>query len=278
MKQAIRKYPILTALIMLAAGYGLVREIPVSSIEQQILVRVAAAALMFFAIYLAAGKQPFVWKKGSFWEAFYLCRSFLIITFVLALLALVAGLQEEISPLWKRTAALTFVECIFVGLFEEGLFRGVLLESFLVRLGKSKRGLIGAVLLSSFIFGYMHVIEFTWLAFGSADVALQMFSKTLITMMSGCVFAAAYLKTKNLYAAAAVHGLTDFMLLFVNALSGEMFESVYVTVSDTEAFVGKDLLQILVFTLLYAWPFIHSINIIQKLPIPRKSIWLRTDA
>ena len=58
---------------------------------------------------------------------------------------------------WPLQLALVIMLCLLVGTFEEGLFRGIVFSGLLARFGETRRGLIGAVIVSSLIFGFVHV-------------------------------------------------------------------------------------------------------------------------
>lgn len=59
---------------------------------------------------------------------------------------------------WGALPALVFT-CLTTALFEELLFRGILLRLFLARTGYARKGAFAAVLLSSAIFGAMHLLN-----------------------------------------------------------------------------------------------------------------------
>jgi len=97
------------------------------------------------------------------------------------------------------------VYCLFVGVFEELLFRGIIFGVLAERFSKNKRGLIKSYVLSSVIFGGMHLLNlFTGTSVGAT--LLQVCYSTL----TGGLFGYALLKSKNVLIPAFVHAVYNF--------------------------------------------------------------------
>jgi len=92
------------------------------------------------------------------------------------------------------------VNCLFVGISEELMFRGVLLSS-LVRIYRFWR----AAIILSLMFGMVHVLNgfITGLFFES-------FVQAILATFSGFIFLAIRVKTKSIVLAIAIHWLWDF--------------------------------------------------------------------
>ena len=105
-----------------------------------------------------------------------------------------------------RTAPMDVIlfalHCFTVGLFEECIFRGILLSVLASVFPTDKKGFLWTFILSSVIFGLAHLLNgFSW--------------QILYTMLTGAVFAFCLIKTKNIFLCAFVHGLYNFCgLLF----------------------------------------------------------------
>lgn len=127
-----------------------------------------------------------------------------------------AGL--EIQPAWLADLLGVAALCAFVGVFEEVLFRGVLLGGLLPRFGGTRNGLLVSALVSSVVFGMAHVGS----AAGATDplTLAQMLLKTVQAGSIGLVFAAVYVRTRSIWGVAALHALTDFMLMAPLAVLG----------------------------------------------------------
>ena len=107
--------------------------------------------------------------------------------------------------------------CGSVGLYEEALFRVLLLGGLLSRHGGSRSGLVASLLVSSALFGVAHV---------GASAALdpltlaQMLLKTAQTGCVGLLLGVVYLRTRSFLGVATLHALADFFLMAPLALTG----------------------------------------------------------
>ncbi len=98
------------------------------------------------------------------------------------------------------------LNCFAVGLFEEGIFRGIVFSVLAGVFSQDKKGLWKTYIVSSVIFGLAHL-------FNGFSVATLM--QVGYTTLTGGLFAFILLKTKNIFCCAFVHGLYNFCgLLF----------------------------------------------------------------
>ncbi len=96
--------------------------------------------------------------------------------------------------------------CATTGLFEELLFRGLLLGLLFSRFPDNKQGFLWAFVLSSLLFGLAHL--FNGFSFGSL---LQVG----YSILTGGLFAFCFIKTKNILLSATTHAVYNFCgLLF----------------------------------------------------------------
>ena len=96
--------------------------------------------------------------------------------------------------------------CLLIGLYEEFLCRGWLLNEFLERYGESKKGIWTSIIVSGVIFGLIHFINLS-----SQDLAstiTQVFSASA----TGVVFGVIYYRTKNIWTVVFLHAFWDFAL------------------------------------------------------------------
>lgn len=99
----------------------------------------------------------------------------------------------------------------FVGVYEEFLCRGWLLNEFMERFGQNRKGVVYSVVLSALLFGFMHITNI--LAGQSvASTIAQIVMATVVGIYLGIV----YLKTKNIWTVVILHGLYDFSLSLTN--------------------------------------------------------------
>lgn len=131
-----------------------------------------------------------------------------------------------IVALWRADAKVTgnaveivffAIECVFVALFEELAFRGVLFLSILKNRNTTK-GLFISIVISSALFGLFHMVN---LIYGASigSVLLQVGYSTLV----GCMCAFVLIKTKSIWLSVLVHAVYNFCGQIVPRLGeGEM--------------------------------------------------------
>lgn len=100
------------------------------------------------------------------------------------------------------------VGCFLVGVTEELLCRGWLLNEFLERFGNNKKGVWYSIIVSGVIFGIIHLGNI---------LNGQDFSTTIIqaltAVVAGIFFGIIYYKTKNIWSVILLHAIWDFSLL-----------------------------------------------------------------
>lgn len=115
--------------------------------------------IAFAAIAIATGRGVITPTAKSIGFAFK--KSIYLLALVLVTGAFAIGMalyqSKELLPDWLFQLTLVILLCLVIGVFEEGLSRGIVLSFLLVRLGNTRRGLVGAVVVSSLIFGVLHV-------------------------------------------------------------------------------------------------------------------------
>lgn len=94
--------------------------------------------------------------------------------------------------------------CLLVGIFEECIFRGIVLSVVMSLCPKDKKGFLLSYIMSSVLFGFAHIIN---------GISIQI----AYTMLTGGVFAFCLIKTKNIFCCALVHGVYNFCGLLFDA-------------------------------------------------------------
>jgi len=151
------------------------------------------------------------------WALLAMLVGYMLYLFVICLIA------DEIDPAdnWLSMTLALAGTCLCIGLAEEFVFRGLLLEGLLSLLGRGRVGVVASALLASLVFGLAHVTsDFGGLMSGDYGwmYGAQMLLKTLQTFLIGFLFCATVLKTRNLLGVSIVHGLYDFGSLFISAV------------------------------------------------------------
>lgn len=162
----------------------------------------------------------------------------------LPIIALIRGDAYVLQPM--EIILLFAVVCFSVGLFEEMLFRGLLLPYFINRAESSKKGLFKAVVLSSALFGLIHILNIFY-GMGAGAAVLQ----TGYSFLIGAMLAVLLLKTKNIWLCVIIHAVYNFCGLLVTELGGGKLW-------DVPTIIITTVLAVIVFV--YALKMVLSLN------------------
>ncbi len=167
--------------------------------EAVLAVLVLIVMLLFKNSYVFTQKREKV-STGLFYGLFYIIGSILfIILFGFAGKGFTGGLS----------LVNLVIGSFLVGVCEEFLCRGWLLNEFLERYGDSKKGIWYSIIISATIFGLMHLGNI----FSIGQGVYTTISQVLNALGIGIVFGVIYYKTKNIWSVVLLHGLWDFSLL-----------------------------------------------------------------
>ena len=269
MVKTMRKYPILVAIIGLIIGVASIVYIPIGKDGplSMALLRIVLSAIMIGIMILMGARKSLSNVKEGFSYTLRQNRYLLILALILGMLVFIPGVLNfgfSTDLLIKELSY--FMLCITIGLFEESLFRGIVFQGILRKTGNTHKGTWGAIIVSSIIFGAVHV--YTYIVGGSHDLTgiIESIGKTLQTGVIGVLLAAVYLKTKNLWAIALVHTLNDFFLMqaimFTNNTLGN-----YVT-GGTDGVIIY-----VVQVLLYVPALVKAIKIIKEVKVPEYGVF-----
>lgn len=134
---------------------------------------------------------------------------------------------------WPLRFIAILLLCVGVGYYEESLFRGLVLGGLLDAFGGKKAGIVASVVLSSVVFGVMHIVG-SELDPKEPLSLMQAFLKTLQTGTYGFFLAALVTKTGDLHGAIVLHALDDFFLMVpTSVLYSQPVETEYVTTGES---------------------------------------------
>ena len=91
-------------------------------------------------------------------------------------------------------------------LVEEAMYRGVVLLAMIAAWGDTKKGIVKAILLSSILFGMLHLLNAIANPFG------MVLFQAVIVSLPGILYAALFLRTGSLWPAIIIHWLTNASL------------------------------------------------------------------
>ena len=195
---------------------------------------VIAAVIACHALGGASLMRP---QLASIVDTFHRLRWLVVVSgleVALQLLAFTTG-DYSLSPNWPLYLLHILLLCMMIGMFEEIVFRGIILNGLLAPLGERRDGVLKALLISSLLFGAAHLIgqDTDW---SDRLQATQAILKVAQTGVLGFVFGVCAIHQRNLTGVAVFHGFTDFVLMVLPyMLSGpEQGEVQYVT-ADSQA-------------------------------------------
>ena len=165
------------------------------------------AALVLIVMLLFKNSYVFTQKRENFFKGFKL-GIFYLLGVAFFMLVFHKGLFTGLPVINL------IIGCFLIGVAEEFLCRGWLLNEFLERFGETKKGVWYSIIVSGLIFGLMHL--------GNIYSMGQSIPTTLGQVVSaaatGIFFGLIYYKTKNIWTVVTLHGLWDFSLFLGNVV------------------------------------------------------------
>lgn len=156
-------------------------------------------------------------KRNGSWLPVFGMFIFPLIQIGNDLMTLVHG--KKIFSLLSGKGICFFLICgvasLSIGLLEEYVWRGILLNMFLAAWGKKKNGIYCAVVVSSLGFGLCHYRNLL-VGQNFADTTKQV----LYAICFGMFLAALFIQTNHLFIPVLVHGLCNFSNFFMNEILG----------------------------------------------------------
>lgn len=172
--------------------------------------RVVTALILLAFMKMAYRKVPIGLGKEGFWYGMLI--SFLMYLYIAE--NFLDGSSVKAPVDMKGVPIITYVLCLgsnlAIGLFEEVLLRGTILNIMKAYWKRFRYGTYAAVLGSSFLFGSVHMMNYiNGHAYLRPTIA-QVFYATFLGIFLGAV----YVRSKNLWVVILLHGLFDFAAEF----------------------------------------------------------------
>ncbi len=164
------------------------------------------AGLVLIIILIFKNKYIFTQKRENFFSSFQYILPELLLSGFFILFSIISIIDNG-NPLDIYAVFNLALYCLFIGIVEEFLCRGWLLNEFLERYSRNRKEILLSILFSSLIFGVVHFLNI-------GDT--QGFFETLVQVMNaaagGIFLAFVYYKTKNIWVVVASHAIWDFSL------------------------------------------------------------------
>ncbi len=136
---------------------------------------------------------------------------------ILIVLNLVLEFKLPQARGWEVVSILLYsaVWALGVGIVEEVIFRGVFFNAFFKFFGDTKKGFILSLILSSAMFGLIHILNLI----NHPELLFATISQVVYAIFIGSLFCVIYYRTKNLWPGIILHALIDFSDDVFNALA-----------------------------------------------------------
>ncbi len=189
-------------------------DLPANSMWAPIISEAVGAAAAVLGMMLLGGASWISCSKDDVFFTFRFGWWCLAISAAIMLMGLSEGFfdSSSIAPEWVGRALELALFCLLVGIFEEAVFRGVIFGALLAFMGRTHRGVVWAILITSFLFGVAHVD--LSVAFVSASTLAQAVLKTVQTGLYSFLLCVIVLRTRRLGGVSLFHGIDDLMILF----------------------------------------------------------------
>ncbi len=157
-----------------------------------------------FTIILIGFGQKKIFRFTHVWKSLLIMiPAFVVSINNFPIIAYLDGRATLTHPVYQ--VYLFLIECFSVGFFEEILIRGIILIYLLKKLSYHQYGVILSIIISSAIFGFLHIVNL-WSGQSVGDTMLQIIYSFLVGMMWAIMF----LKTRNLWLTMILHASFNF--------------------------------------------------------------------
>jgi len=160
--------------------------------------------IVFLLLIIRYDYNIFKFKNNNFLKAVLISLPCLLICINnLPLIAIITKNAYLIRS--SRDLMIFIVQCFSIGLFEEMAFRGIVLLLIVNKFAKTTKGIFISLILSSAIFGGIHLFNI-FSGAGIGDTILQVGYSFLMGGMWGAIL----LKTHNIWLCVMLHAVYDF--------------------------------------------------------------------
>lgn len=171
------------------------------------------AGLVLLVVLFFKNKYIFTQKREGFFRSVKYVLPELLLSSLFVLISLLSIIVNSNSiDIYAIFNLILY--CLFIGIVEEFLCRGWLLNEFLERYSQNRKEILLSIFFSSLVFGVIHFLNVG---------ETQNFFETLVQVMhataGGVFLALVYYKTKNIWVVVATHAIWDFSLFLGDANS-----------------------------------------------------------
>ena len=222
----LKKHPLVTGIVTVALCGAAVPVLDGDSVKG-IYLRILMSVVCGAAAFSISGTKVFEDLDKNIGYVLRWFGGFLIFSAVQGISGLVVQASKGMPLVsgWPKEVCITALYMISVGLFEELCFRVVINDSLLYSFRDHKYIFVWIALVSSLVFGYIHVAAYT---FSTPSMVAQGVLKTVSAGITGFALLILYWKTRNFWAIAIAHALLDGLAYIHVAFFGSNSSGNYV--------------------------------------------------
>lgn len=214
----------------------------VSRFGSEALFEIIWAGLVLLLVLIFKNKYIFTQKQEGYFKSFKYIMPELILSMIFFFISFVV-IKTSDTPIDFSSIFNLGLFCFFIGIVEEFLCRGWLLNEFLERYSNNKKEIILSILFSSFIFGVVHFINM-----GDNQGFIETLLQVINAGVGGIFLALVYYQTKNIWVVVTSHAIWDFSLFLGQATS---LGDCVITSTPSKAMIISNVIRIVVLTVAY---------------------------
>ncbi|MBE5876850.1 MAG: CPBP family intramembrane metalloprotease [Lachnospiraceae bacterium] len=178
-------------------------------------VRVLLSIVMLSCVYKYMDKDVFAWSWKKCGYAITRLSPVILLNSILVVIVIVGSILIEHRMITFTEARFfemlgAIIMSLSISLYEEGLYRGIITGGLQKILTQNKRSVWIIVLLSGAVFGFVHIVSyFEIIKYHPGIVFIQMIITFLQYGSLGILFAAVYVRTRNIWGGIVAHFLID---------------------------------------------------------------------
>lgn len=213
MKKIIRENPIIVMIVLMIISTCGVHVYIGEGKMGMIPVRLFLGIVISGVLYIVIGKEMFNWTEKSGRYAFSRSICLLLYNCLASIWIIVCMANyNNLVKDWLYQIIVCLLLSMSVAFFEEGLFRGIIVNGLVKVMSNTKAGICWAVVISGFIFGFAHVYQYVlYITVNPISIIVQVICKIIVIGATGMLLATIYLKTKNIWVCMIIHALNDFL-------------------------------------------------------------------
>ena len=252
-------HPAITGIIGVTIGVAATKVFKMDTISRMAFLRIIFTMAMSMFVYLISGEKAFENCHTTTgyvvkWGILTIIPGLLL--FLVIVLSFISG-ETTIVAGWQVRVLFAVVACVFVGLFEELIFRVMINDAILYSFRNNRHVFIWIAIISSLVFGLVHVISGS--IFTNSETMISAILKILSCGLGGICWLILYWKTRNIWGIALVHALGDFSSLLSSALTEAKF-----SIGGAENYTGEGVMGIGIYLFQIACGFIAVIILWKK--------------